>query len=103
MKVDREKIIYYADEVFVFAILVLSIIFSSAIILMIRNGDISKGDFHISWVKAIACSLIAILVTGSMNESFVYREGKKKPPLMKRIYINVLHGIAWKSVGDVIS
>ena len=96
--VQWKKVFYYLDESFVWLILFLSVVFSEAVLKMIQTGDLTKADFSISWIKAIAGSLIAILVWGGMSDSFNYVEGKKKPSLGKRIYNSVLHGVAYRTM-----
>jgi len=98
MKFNWKKLGYFADEVFVFSILVLSILFSTAILTMIKNGDINKGQFHVDITKAIVCSLIAILVAGSMHNSWTYSEGKKKPPMAQRLHDAIIYGISYRTL-----
>ena len=97
-----KKAWYYFDELIVYFVMFIAIVFSDAVMKMIKDGTVTPHEFALNWVKVIASCLIAILALGTMNDSFIYSD-KKKPPLAKRIYNAVLHGIAYKSLIGVTS
>ena len=93
-----KKLIYYLDEVIVFAVMVLSILFSETIIRAIKSGIVPTQLAHISLMGTLVASFIGIMVYGIENESFKFNYEKDKPPMMKRCFNSMIHGVAWKSI-----
>jgi hypothetical protein len=92
-----KKFIYYLDEGIVFLITVVAIIFSDTIQLILKGQTPAHGAFFASWTKIAVSAFIAVMLYGSVNNTWKFND-RDKPPLIKRVYTSVMMGLAWKSL-----
>ena len=95
---QAKRIWYFIDEALVFLVMFLAVLMKETIVAMTKGDPVT--NLIIKGPKILASVLIAIIVYGSMNESFKYND-KNKPPLFKRLAQAILHGLGWQSLSDL--
>jgi hypothetical protein len=94
----KKTLFYYLDEVSVFLFCIIGVALSNTIE-KITEGSIET--FFVSWPQILASSIVAIIVYGSMYQS--WKKIDSKPAWIKRISNALFHGIAWKTILNLTS
>lgn len=94
MKITREVVVHYLDEIFVLFFTFLGVMASDLITQKIKGYDISH--LHFSVGQIVISAVVSFLVYGKFYSALTPNE-VKKPPYLKRITNALSQGMAWRT------
>jgi len=93
----RKKVLYFIDELSIFIITTISVLFAEAYKEMARKGVASWSSVHLDGLTIMLASMSSVIIYGILHTQIRYSD-KKKPPYFKRAASAILYGIAAQSV-----